>query len=56
MSKIKLTYNKVYKYVQGKSVVELIFEGIALGLFVIFLIGFTTLNYEMWINGNIPQF
>ena len=56
MSKIKLTYNKVYNYVQGKPVIELIFEGIALGLFVIYLIGFTGLNYEIWINGNIPQF
>jgi hypothetical protein len=46
----------VYNYVKGKSVVELIFEGIALGLFVIFVLGFTTLNYEIWINGNIPQF
>lgn len=56
MSKIKLTYNKAYNYIKGKSVVELMFEGIAVGLFVIFLIGFTTLNYNIWILGNVPQF
>ena len=30
MSKIKFTYNKVYNYVKGKSVVDLIFEVLAL--------------------------
>ncbi len=32
MSKIKLTYNKVYNYVKGKSVVELMFETLAFGV------------------------
>ena len=32
MSKIKFTYNKVYNYVKGKSVIELIFEGVAFGV------------------------
>ena len=32
MSKIKFTYNKVYNYVKGKPVVELVFEGIAFGI------------------------
>jgi len=32
MSKIKLSYNKVYNYVKGKSVVELIWEFYAFGI------------------------
>ena len=32
MSKLKFTYNKVYNYVKGKSVVELMFEFIAFGI------------------------
>ena len=32
MSKIKFTYNKVYNYVKGKSVVELAFELLAFGV------------------------
>jgi len=32
MSKIKLTYNKVYNYVKGKSIVELAFEVLAFGV------------------------
>jgi len=32
MSKIKFTYNKVYNYVKGKSVVELMFETLAFGV------------------------
>jgi len=31
MSRIKFTYNKVYNYVKGKSVVELALELIAFG-------------------------
>lgn len=31
MSKIKFTYNKVYNYIKGKSVIELIAEAIAFG-------------------------
>ena len=32
MSKIKFTYNKVYNYVKGKSVIELAFEVLAFGV------------------------
>ena len=32
MSKIKFTYNKMYNYVKGKSVVELAFEFLAFGV------------------------
>ena len=32
MSKIKFTYNKVYNYVKGKSVIELAFELLAFGV------------------------
>ena len=31
MSKIKFTYNKVYNYVKGKSVVEIVAEVVAFG-------------------------
>ena len=42
MSKIKFTYNKVYKYVKGSSVVELFFDGICVALFGIFVVGGTS--------------
>ena len=42
MSKIKFTYNKVYKYVKGRSVVELFFDGICVALFGIFVVGWTS--------------
>jgi len=32
MSKIKFTYNKVYNYVKGKSVVEVVAEVLAFGV------------------------
>ena len=32
MSRIKFSYNKVYNYVKGKSVVELMFEFLAFGI------------------------
>jgi hypothetical protein len=52
----KTHYNKVYNYVQGKSVIELVFDGISVVLLILFVLGFTSLNYDIWVNGNIPQF
>ncbi len=52
MSKIKFTYNKVYKYIKGKNVVELVFEAIAFGfLLPLVVIGITVLTYHLMING-----
>ena len=56
MSKIKFTYNKVYKYIKGKSVVELIFEGIAAGLTALFIVGWTTMVYHIVVNGASANF
>jgi len=56
MSKIKFTYNKVYKYIKGKSVVELMFEGIALGLFALFVVGWTSMVYHLVVNGATANF
>jgi len=43
MSKIKFTYNKVYKYVKGRSVTELVMDSVCASLFLIFCIGWTNL-------------
>jgi hypothetical protein len=44
---IKFHFNKAYKYVQSKSVVELIFEGIAVGLTALFVVGWTTMVFHI---------
>ena len=56
MSKIKFVQNKVYNYVKSKSVADIILDGFCVALMGIFLIGFTMMNYHIWIGGNIPQF
>jgi hypothetical protein len=56
MSKIKLSYNKVYNYIKGRSVGELILDAWCVALMGIFVVGFVALNYNVWILGNIPQF
>ncbi len=48
MSKIKFTYNKVYNYVKGKSVVELVFETLAFGVLLpLAVIGITFMSYQI---------
>ena len=48
MSKLKFTYNKVYNYVKGKSVVDLIFETIAFGVLLpMALVGITFMWYQI---------
>ena len=42
MSKIKFTYNKMYNYVKGRSVVELFFDGMCVALFGLFVVGGTS--------------
>jgi hypothetical protein len=52
MSKIKFTYNKVYNYVKGKSVVELAFELLAFGfLMPLAILGITFMSYQIIFNG-----
>jgi hypothetical protein len=52
MSKIKFVQNKVYNYVKGKSISELIFEGIAFGfLLPLAVIGITSMSYQVMFNG-----
>ena len=52
MSKIKFTYNKVYNYVKGKSVVELVFETLAFGVLLpLAVIGITFMSYQIMFNG-----
>lgn len=48
MSKIKFTYNKVYNYVKGKSVVDLIFEVLAFGILLpLAVTGITFMSYQI---------
>ena len=47
MSKIQFTYNKVYKYIKGKSVIELFFEAIAAGLGTLAVTGITFMIYML---------
>ena len=49
---IKFHFNKAYKYVQSKSVVELIFEGFAVGLGTLAISGITFMWY-MILTGQI---
>ena len=52
MSKIKFVQDKVYNYVKGKSVVELIFEGVAFGfLLPLAVMGITFMSYQVMFNG-----
>ncbi len=52
MSKLKFTYNKVYNYVKGKSVVDLIFETIAFGVLMPMAItGICFMFYQIIFNG-----
>jgi len=51
MSKIKFTYNKVYNYVKGRSVGELIFDGWCVALFGIMITGWTSLVFNMITKG-----
>jgi hypothetical protein len=42
----------VYNYVKGKSVVELIFEGVAFGfLLPLAVMGITFMSYQVMFNG-----
>ena len=52
MSKLKFTYNKVYNYVKGKSVVDLIYETIAFGVLLPMAVtGIVFMFYQIIFNG-----
>jgi len=51
MSKIKFTYNKVYNYVKGRSVVELFFDGMCVALFGLFITGWTSFVFNLITKG-----
>ena len=44
---IKFHFNKVYKYVKSKPVIELMFEGIAAGLGTLAVTGITFMIYML---------
>jgi len=51
MSKIKVTYNKLYNYVKGKPVSEIIFEAIAFGfLMPLAVVGICFMSYQVVFN------
>ena len=56
MSKINFVRNKVYNYVKGRNIAEIILDGMCVALAGLFLVGFTIMNYHIWIGGNIPHF
>ena len=52
MSKIKFVQNKVYNYVKGKPVFELICEAVAFGfLMPLAILGITFMSYQIMFNG-----
>ena len=53
MSKIKFTYNKVYKYLKGKSVIELILEAYVYGFLMPLAIGGITFMWYMLLTGQV---
>ena len=53
MSKIKFSYNKVYKYLKGKSVIELILEAYVYGFLMPLTIGGITFMWYMLLTGQV---
>ena len=51
MSKIKFTYNKVYKYVKGRSVTDLVMDGVCIALTGIMITGWTSLVFNLITKG-----
>ena len=53
MSKIKFSYNKVYNYVKGKSVIELILEAYVYGFLMPVAIGGILYITVMLVTGQL---
>ena len=53
MSKIKFTYNKVYKYIKGKSIIQLILEAYVYGFLMPLAIGGILYTSFMLITGQL---
>ena len=51
MSRIKFTYNKVYKYVKGRNVTELVMDGMCVALFAIMITGWTSFVFHLITKG-----
>ncbi len=56
MSKIKFTYNRVYKYVTNTHPVNMFFDALIVCLTSVFVFGFANLINHIFINGNYPIF
>ena len=55
MSKIKLTYNKVYNYVKGKSIIELALEAFAFGVLAPMAFGGIAFMIFMLATGQVTE-
>ena len=53
MSKIKFSYNKVYNYVKGKSVIELILEAYVYGFLMPVALGGILYTTIMLVTGQL---
>ena len=52
MSKIKFVQNKVYNYVKGKSIFQVVADVVAFGfLLPLAVIGITFMSYQVMFNG-----
>jgi hypothetical protein len=52
MSKIKFVQNKVYNYVKGKSVIQVVADVVAFGfLLPLAVMGITFMSYQVMFNG-----
>ena len=50
MSKIKFVRNKVYNYVKGRSVGEILLDGFCASLFALVTVGFSSVIYNIMFN------
>ena len=50
MSKIKFVHNKVYNYVKGRSVGEMLLDGFCASLFALATVGLTSVIYNIMFN------
>ncbi len=55
MSKIKFTYNRMYNYVKGKSVVELMFEFFAFGILMPMAVSGISFMIFMLVTGQVTD-
>ena len=56
MSKIKFTYNKVYKYVTNTHPLTMVLDAFALSLGVLAFAGIGMVIYHITVNGAVANF